>query len=234
MMSMIGRQRAGLIFCALALSSAASGNVIITSGSAQTVFHSFFDFTRTNLALDGAGFSSDLGPFDFIGLRAPEPFVFGPTLVNFNFTQQAALYSTPLSPISTLTYNGTAYGAGSTLDLQLNFMGPAVAQQASCDYYVFPSVLRSCSVGWSNVPFTMDGWFRILNNGNQIVAADTLTGLGLASGSAVVDSSGTNASVSYVFTTPELSSLALATTGLFCLELLRRAVRRQRFHVPMS
>jgi len=79
----------------------------------------------------------------------------------------------------------------------------------------------------------MNGSFRILKNGG-IVAADTLTGLGLASAGASVTSSDNNASVSYVFATPEPSSLALAAGGLFCLGLLRRAVRRRRFNLPTS
>jgi len=79
----------------------------------------------------------------------------------------------------------------------------------------------------------MNGSFRILRNGD-IVAVDTLTGLGLASASAFTDRSRISASVSYVFTTPEPSSLALAAGGLFCLGLLRCGMLRRRFRVPMS
>ena len=227
---MIGRQSARLIFCALALSAAASGSVIITSGTVQTsLTGQNTNFIQTAFALDGAGFSTDLGPFGFTYLNWPHVCCFLPVTVNFNFTQQAGLSSQPLSSTSTVTYNGTTYGDGYTISLALYFFGPAVRQQASCSYYGSPPVSQSCSVDWTNVPFAMNGTFSIVKNGVGYVVRDTVTGSGLASASDEITAFETEyASVRYVFTTPEPSSLVLAAGGLISLGVLRRAVRRRR------
>jgi len=75
----------------------------------------------------------------------------------------------------------------------------------------------------------MNGTFSIVKNGVGYVVRDTVTGSGLASASDEITAFETEyASVRYVFTTPEPSSLVLAAGGLISLGVLRRAVRRRR------